>query len=68
MLTKDLVFDSNMAQVCVNITIVNNPEFERNEAFDIFIATLDDEATLDPNNVTLTIVDSDGKSTRNCEK
>ncbi len=56
----DLIFNSGVDWVCVNITIEDNPPFEGNEKFNVTITTMDPDTILNPDNGTVVIVDDDG--------
>ena len=62
-----ITINSN-AQVCLDISILNDNEAESNEDFTIVLTdpTNNVDLTVDPDTLTVTITDNDGKCRYNC--
>lgn len=56
----EIVFTPNELEKCVDITIVNDDLFEREEAFEVFIASTNDRLlTTSPSRANVTITSED---------
>ncbi len=56
----NLTFNSGVNRLCAIMIIEEDPAFEGIETFGVTITTLDEDTILNPDNVRVVIVDTDG--------
>ena len=58
--TQSFTFNTGDPTPCIDITIVQDPDLENCETFDILISTTDSNVFPSPSTATVTIYDDDG--------
>ena len=54
-----LTFTPNMTAACLNVTVMNDSFYERNETFNVTLTTLDVGIIINPGLITITILDDE---------